>query len=221
MSRSTSTNWTGAFPRTALCKGGLGLVIEGQITATRVHSVFVSSAPDIVNQEDILPTRFNIVEVVPSRSYHRMKDKDEVEVDYNANQEGQRHYRAPTVFNFDQLAAFVGGGTNTALPNGFIDERRHLLHPKKNGAFEFWIDSSLPGIKEVEEGHELRISTIGNSVFVERFQNMNAKVNYFKNMDGGEDLSGAWTSALVSAGEKSDGLAQDLLEGCDDEEWSD
>jgi len=39
---STSTQWRGPFTKTIICKGSKGIVIEGVVKETRVHSVFIS-----------------------------------------------------------------------------------------------------------------------------------------------------------------------------------
>eukprot|EP01090_Pellita_catalonica_P009969 TRINITY_DN211_c0_g2_i1.p1 TRINITY_DN211_c0_g2~~TRINITY_DN211_c0_g2_i1.p1 ORF type:complete len:226 (+),score=45.83 TRINITY_DN211_c0_g2_i1:40-717(+) len=223
-SSSTSSRFSGPFTKTVLCKGE-GLVVEFRVKEARVHSVFASSKVDLSKQEDRLPLRFCVVSGEVIQAYPRMyetKNGLNAEIDYVDNHPKRKGYRQPAVLTIDQLATKIGGG-NGALPKGFLDEQIKKLHPHVKNNFEFYVDSALPKAKDLAKGHELRLLTHGESVFVQRFSILNGKFNVFSQMgDKGAELSGGWSNQIMSYAEDSDQeLEQNEQEGCDDDEWSD
>ncbi|KAL6071612.1 hypothetical protein QOT17_006048 [Balamuthia mandrillaris] len=224
---STSTQWRGPFTKRQFCQGA-GLVVEGKIKETRVHSMFLSAdtqSSTIERQEDNLPTRFHVFVMEVEKAYPRLfveKRGEQAEVDYVSNEPGVSGYVAPATISMDALKQKVGGGSGHALPNGLLDSRRGNLHPRVPKLFEFWCDSAKPRAKDVSAGHELRVLTLGDSIFVDGFQMLNAKVNLFQRGmgEGGQALSDAWTSGVLEYKE-DETLEADLREGCDEDEWSD
>jgi len=224
--RSTSTNWSGPWTKSRFCRGK-GLVIEGAVRQIRVHSVFVSGAKvNVQALEDNLPTRFVVVTLQPKVMHHRLfrtQSGMEMEIDYFDNVPGTKEYVAPDKLDFNQLQRLVGSAAG-ALPDGVLDAQRAQLHPKANGLFEFWIDSERPKAKEICEGHEVRVLTIGDSIFVESFQLLNAKLNVFKGMgDDGAQLSTEYATNIMHYAEPESGREEksDRGDACDEEEWSD
>jgi hypothetical protein len=173
---STATNWSKCpFSKEALCRGE-GFLIDGDVKAVRVHSVFVSGPKtvNIKNQEDNLPTRFICCEIDLVQAYPRIL-RDDADINYKQNTEGSKKYIAPKLYDADALAKAIGGA-GTALPDDFLDERRNTkVHPAVKGRFELFLDASAIGVKDIAAGATVRFFTIGSSVFVERFEKVNGR----------------------------------------------
>ena|SRR3990167_5232044 len=150
---STSTQWFGSFTQAALCKGSNGFVVEGTVNAVRVHSVFVSGASESpAEQADRLPTRFVVVVIDPVVNvYERMYDRNREEIDYqwNLGRVGTKNYHEPKPLTPDQLASKIGD-SGSAAPAKLLEEAlRNNLHPNRKNVFEFWIDDSKGGAKDL------------------------------------------------------------------------
>jgi len=182
--------------------------------------MFINCTSVTKNQEDNLPTRFVVVILEPQQAYSRLfRGKDGQEVEYQENTPKARDYVAPQTLDFDRLAAKLGTG-GSALPNGLLDEQKANLHPRVRGKFEFWIDSEKPRAKDLGPGLELRILTMGDSIFVDDFMMLNAKLNVFKDMgEKGAELSGEYEKAIMQYAEPE--VLEDNREGVDEDEWSD
>jgi hypothetical protein len=72
--RSTTTNWSGPFLKSALCPG-TGLVVEGVVDELRAHSVFVRETSARYDQSDALPSRYIVLVMRVNQSYERIFDK--------------------------------------------------------------------------------------------------------------------------------------------------
>ena len=153
------------------------------------------------------------------------QEANELEVNYRANTPGSRKYVEPTKLNADELAKAVGDeNSGVALPAKFLDEHRDLVHPNKPQRFEFFIDAAVRGAKDIQEDAEMRLLTLGRSVFVEKHESLSGNTNVFGSSASaakGAALSDQWTKGIEKAAANSGPLAGEDLEGVDSEEWSD
>jgi hypothetical protein len=194
-------------------------VVEGTVKETRVHSVFVrdpSARTRVADQEDNLPTRFVAITLTVAAAYTRLFARNGEEIDYLENNPRSRGYVAPVLLSHDQLAQRVGA-KGTALPDGLIDDRRRSLHPSSPGRFEFWVDQSKSRAKDLRVDAQVRLLTLGNSIFVDSFTFLNAKTNVFKD---NEELSGQYADKIMEHAEP-DQDEVDTRQGVDEDEWSD
>jgi len=218
---SGTTNWTGPFKRSHFC-GPVdrlqndGLVVAGVVQKTRVQSVFVHDSSVASDQADNLPTRFIVVILPVKLAHKRYFDKYDQELDYQSNKvaRGKNQIQIQPL-SHDELASKVNASSKSgnAIPDKLLDNASHL-HPKSQGTFEFWVDVAKVGAKELAAGDELRIFTMGPSIFVERFVVMNAKAK--------DKVTGGWSTAMSSQKEKDDTkIDGGDKEGVDEEEWED
>ena len=52
------------------------------------------------------------------------------------------------------------------------DKSLSNVHPSSPNRFDLYVDASLAGAKNLQEGQEVRFFAHGDSVFVERFENL-------------------------------------------------
>merc|ERR1712137_355181 len=212
---SSSTQWIGDFSKEALCPGsGRGIVVEGKVKSTRVHSVFISGATKPAHLVELLPTRFVACVVVPEIIFERMDDRngDEVDYRYNLGKKGTKSYYEPKNVTVSELLNRVG--TNgSPVPSKLLEDRSHL-HPNVSNAFEFWFDIEKAGVKQLEAGDHVQLCTLKDSIFVDKFLLLNPK-----NQDA---LTGGWADNLKEYEDAENKYINLKHESeVDDEEWSD
>eukprot|EP01102_Stenamoeba_stenopodia_P020991 TRINITY_DN834_c0_g1_i2.p1 TRINITY_DN834_c0_g1~~TRINITY_DN834_c0_g1_i2.p1 ORF type:complete len:219 (+),score=73.20 TRINITY_DN834_c0_g1_i2:60-716(+) len=217
---STTTNWNGSWLQSSFCKGE-GFTVYGTVVETRVHSVFLSkntSNPAELSEQ--LPTRFTVLVVEVKNAFRRLRVGDrEVEPGKPLTIKGKKDPE-PEAVPLDKLANAISGGAGSALPNGFLDNRRDKLFPKSK-LFEFYCDVEKPAFKGIVLTEDLAIKTLGDSVIVESINRLNAKEKIFKNAEHAE-LGAGWAGKVMAQAEdpkKDDEI--DKRQGADDDEWDD
>lgn len=219
---SASSSWShAAFSVDTLCQGD-GLLVDGTVVATRMHSMFLSGAAvkNVANQEKNLPSRFIVVVVDLVQAHKRSIAANGLELNYKQNVAGSRKYVPLTLLNADELAKLVGDGA--ALPAQLFDDGKAAVHPATPNRFEMWIDASAPGAKDIVDvgmGQTYRFLTRGSSVFVERHESLTGTANIFKG-GAAKDLSASWTKGVAAAAATtSAAVAHEQKEGVDESEW--
>eukprot|EP01094_Clydonella_sp_ATCC50884_P023322 TRINITY_DN5555_c0_g1_i1.p1 TRINITY_DN5555_c0_g1~~TRINITY_DN5555_c0_g1_i1.p1 ORF type:complete len:221 (-),score=40.08 TRINITY_DN5555_c0_g1_i1:83-715(-) len=203
--RSTTTNWSTPFLISEQCAGD-GLVIECTVKEVRAHSVFVRKTS--TDQADNLPGRYNAFLVEVSQAYPRIFNSAGYEIDYQANIPSKKSYVAPKVIDSPALGEKLGKGSGSAMPKDFLPSTSHLF--PTTPYFELWMDIGRPKSKDIEAGHELRVLTMGSSIFIDAVQILNAK---------GDALTGGWSSTIQGAVDEGEPLPGEDQEGCDSDEW--
>eukprot|EP01108_Squamamoeba_japonica_P009124 TRINITY_DN8398_c0_g1_i1.p1 TRINITY_DN8398_c0_g1~~TRINITY_DN8398_c0_g1_i1.p1 ORF type:complete len:241 (+),score=42.17 TRINITY_DN8398_c0_g1_i1:52-723(+) len=222
---SSSSSWSHEpFAKTVLCKGD-GLCVDGQIVATRVHSMFLSGAAvkNIESMEENLPARYVVCEIDMTAAKKRVIRDNGLELDYKQNEnrgKDHRSYVPVEELNADQLASAVSGGRQVALPAKFYIDGECNVHPTISNRFEMYVDASAAGAKALAVGQKVRFLTFGGSVFVERFESLSGAANVFGKNASGEtaQLSDQWTKGIAAAAAKK--APEEECEGVDSEEWS-
>eukprot|EP01112_Ceratiomyxa_fruticulosa_P013623 TRINITY_DN3838_c0_g1_i3.p2 TRINITY_DN3838_c0_g1~~TRINITY_DN3838_c0_g1_i3.p2 ORF type:complete len:224 (-),score=36.73 TRINITY_DN3838_c0_g1_i3:64-735(-) len=221
---STSAQWSAKWTKPELCVGP-GFILEGQIKAVRMHSIFLTSAPSIETQEDQLPTRFIALIVEVDFACKRNFDKfgNEVAPKMNrASAVNKGHYlnqyeRVDSKFveklSSDELLQLLPGGV--AMPPKFSDSSLPKLHPIVPNHFEFWADSAQYKHMDLKAGDAVRIKTLGNSVFVDTLGRMGA--SHLPVMGGDQKLGQSWTTKIMHSAEKE--KEPEASEERDESEW--
>jgi len=217
---STSSTWShAAFSVDTLCQGD-GLLIDGTVVSTRVHSMFLSgeATKNVAAQEKNLPSRFQVVTVELVQSHKRSVAPNGLELNYKANVPGSRRFVELKPIDADALAALVGSD-GAALPAQLFDDGKANVHPAAKNRFDLFVDAAAAGAKDIEKGQVYRFLTRGSSVFVERHESLTGTANIFKG-GAAKDLSASWTKGVASAAATAGGAVKhENKEGVDDAEW--
>lgn len=210
-----------------------GVLVDGTVIATRVHSVFVTdNAKTKVPPADLdqmLPMRFNVWTIKMSRAWRRAKkESDGCEVDPSDKVYLKRRKEGdpdPTSLEMsaDDVVRFVSGDDSgkTALRAGYISEKavHQALHPSTPLALEFWADVNNDNWKNVNVGEELRIKTLGKNVIVEYCERLNAKTVFGKGASAeSEQVASGWGDKLLQHAEGGPS-SEDERSGAASDEW--
>ncbi|GAM26317.1 hypothetical protein SAMD00019534_094920 [Acytostelium subglobosum LB1] len=206
---STSSNYAGPWTKEALCKGD-GFIVEGIIRKYKMHSMFVNTKPSI--HDTTMPTRF-FTAIVEVDTTIKRNFRDGIEIPPKMqratainkgflNKFDRVEAKLVEKVDHQGLAAAIGSGTGKALPIGFHDDSLQSLHPIKPGHFEFWLDAEKNLHKDLKVGDEIRIKTIGNSVFAESIIKMDGL--QISNFSGDTQLLNSWSNNLTRRGDIDD-----------------
>ncbi|EGG19525.1 hypothetical protein DFA_00103 [Cavenderia fasciculata] len=206
---STSSNFNQDWTKEKWCNGD-GFIIEGTVKKVKVHSMFISSKPAVHHTP--LPTRFVSITVEVDQCIKR-NYKDGVEVPpkmvrATAIAKGYlnkfERVQSQLVEKVDSnaLAKAVGSPTGKALPIGFHDDSLPSLHPSTPNIFEFWADAEKFSHKDTKVGDEIRIKTIGNSIFLESVVKMDSQ--QISNFSGDQQLGSSWTNQIMKHADKDE-----------------
>eukprot|EP01132_Coremiostelium_polycephalum_P004332 gene4332-5422_t len=224
MSSSSKINldWT----KESLCKGD-GYIVEGIVKGVKMHSIFVASKTSI--HDTPLPTRFVAIQIELDHGIKR-NWKDGVEIP-------PKMIRATAISKgylnkFDRIQSSIVdkvdsnallqaiGSEGKALPRGFHDDALPYLHPSKPNYFEFWADAEKFSHKDTKPGDEVRIKTIGNSIFIESLVKMD--INQISNFSGDSQLGDSWTTNIMKRtdqGRYDEKQQEPVNNDDDDDEW--
>eukprot|EP00050_Salpingoeca_kvevrii_P011487 m.15669 g.15669 ORF g.15669 m.15669 type:complete len:230 (-) comp3454_c0_seq2:838-1527(-) len=96
--------------------------------------------------------------------------------------------------------------------------------PCRGATFQFWGDEDALREVELTPGCELRLSTRGNSPFIDSLALLETtQMRTATNFTGSAAVGESWTDKLVSVGAAAASVTapQEELEGVDDDEWDD
>eukprot|EP01133_Synstelium_polycarpum_P006520 gene6520-7550_t len=223
---STSTSYSQPWTKEALCQGD-GFIVEGVLRKVKMHSMFLTGKHSV--HDTVLPTRFiTIVLEVDTTIKRNWKDGYEVPPKMTRATAISKGYlnkfdrvQANLVEKFDSngLAKAIGGSTGKAIPMGFHDDSLPSLHPARQNYFEFWLDAEKNSHKDLKVGDELRVKTMGNSIFAESMIKMDS--HQISNMAGDTQVLSAWQkNMLTRADAQEEAEPSKESEEDDDADWS-
>ncbi|KAM9994768.1 hypothetical protein ACTFIY_000959 [Dictyostelium cf. discoideum] len=223
---SSSTNYSGTFTKERFC-GGDGFIVEGILQKHNIHTVFLQAKQPL--QDTVLPTRYVAITIEFDNTVKR-NWKDGVEIPPKMtrataitkgylNKFDRVQATLVDKINADQLSiAISDGNKNSSLPSNFHDDAIKNLHPNKKNYFEFWADVDKFSHKIFKSGDEVRIKTIGDSIFVDSVVKMDS--NNIANFSGDSNLGDSFASNIMKRYDQIESNNQQQEEEEeDDDEW--
>ncbi|KNC55547.1 uncharacterized protein AMSG_01810 [Thecamonas trahens ATCC 50062] len=215
--KSTSTEWSGEWEEQAFVSGP-GVVIEGNVTQVRYHSV--SDARDV--------HRYMAVRIKVTMA--RKRNIDEHGIEHEPRMVGMKRLRTgylsykkvdpkdPDAVLPDELSKLLGSEeAGTSMPPEVYPPALEHVHPTVEGVFELWGESDMMRPLDLRPEDELRIRTKGNSMFIESIARTTD--SSFQNYSGGQVLDG-WASKIKPGGfGDNEPLPGEDKEGIDSDEW--
>ncbi|EGC38910.1 hypothetical protein DICPUDRAFT_148371 [Dictyostelium purpureum] len=219
---SSSTNFSSTFTKERWCKGD-GFIIEGVLVKHNIHTVFVNCKQPLT--ETPLPTRFVAIVLEFDNGIKRNWNEHGIELPPKMtrstaitkgylNKFDRVQATIVDKVDCDQICAAIANGK--PLPENFHDEAIPSLHPKKKNHLEFWADVDKFSHKIFKQGDEIRIKTMGNSIFVESIVKMDQ--NNMANLAGDSQLGDSFSKNIMKRYDEINTSNQPEEEE-DDDEW--
>jgi len=222
---STSVEFLRDWNKSSVCKGA-GVVIDGKLCSTRIHSIFLRSTQDKLSQEDQLPTRFLALNIEVDTACRRNFDDRGNELppkNRAAQVKSKGHLNHYDKFDWtlvsqvapDELVNVLGSG-GKPVPEDFIAAPLYeKLHPSVPHHFEFWADMQRYSHLDLKPGDVLRIRTLGDSIIVDSLVKKDAVGIPLFSSD--PRLGNQWTQKIMAQQETPQSAAN--ADDDNDDEW--
>jgi len=213
--------WKGDWTESLHQKEGNGFIVTGKIVHKRSHNVNVSGkktfptnfiALTLELTDDIVKRAFDKgVEIAPQVQNERSAIKGYLTVERSKG-------KIVDILTVEEFAKVISGDTRKVVPNGYLSEDYlKNLYPHKPNVLEFWADRVKFQKVETSPGKEIRLKTLGDSIFVHSMTSINQQNKFLYNFSGDiDDVGDSWTSKITSNATQP---GQSKKEDEGDDEW--
>eukprot|EP01086_Lenisia_limosa_P015866 TRINITY_DN5359_c0_g1_i1.p1 TRINITY_DN5359_c0_g1~~TRINITY_DN5359_c0_g1_i1.p1 ORF type:complete len:228 (-),score=58.53 TRINITY_DN5359_c0_g1_i1:35-718(-) len=197
-------------------QGEMGFVIAGKVVSIRPHSV--------TTKTDVL--RYIALVVDCDTIHKRVVDRRGVEVEPKAS----ANYGATQVKGYLSVDRSKGEDANARLPSDVEEALKKVIPAKvmsarnkavsvKDGILEFWCTVAQGKDLDLHPDDKVRFRTLGDTLLMFNIARNDGKL--FSNYSGGAVLDQMSGMAAKKRDDEDLPLQQDMVEGVDDDEWSD